>query len=324
MGEPELRVEVDEEEAVRKGVTLLQVSKAVRTALEGEVATRIRRRGRELDVRVRLRPEDRKSVEALGRIPIPAVRGGVVPLREVARFRVTRGPVEITREDKQRVVTVTANVSGRDLGAVWRDIRRELARVRLPRGVWVEFGGELEKMAETFKDMAIVLAVSVVLVYMIMAAQFESLLHPVAVMASVPLSAIGVTVLLAICGITWSVASLVGCVILVGVVVNDAIVLVDFTNRLRRLWGMPLLKAIVKAAGIRLRPVISTTATTVLGVLPMALSRQEGVEIRAPMALAIIGGLLSATILTLIVVPVAYASLELLKGRLLRKCPPEG
>ena len=216
------------------------------------------------------------------------------------------GPSEVRRIGQRRVAVVSANVTSRDLGSISREIQERVKRVALPQGYLITIGGQFEEMQTASESMLLALLLAVFLVYAVMAAQFESLVHPLIIIFSIPLAFIGVVYALYILEIPVSVVVFIGGIVLAGVVVNDAIVLVDYINRLRS-TGLPIDDAIVKACQTRLRPVLMTTMTTVLGLTPMAIGLGEGSEIRVPLAITCIAGLLSATFLTLVVVPSIYS-----------------
>jgi len=219
------------------------------------------------------------------------------------------GPAEIRRADGTRVALITANLAGRDLGSVTTEIKAILESTTWPSGYDWRMGGQEEEMATSFGSMRLAFGLAVFMVYLVMASQFESLLHPFVIMFSVPFAAIGVLVTMWLFGVTLSVVSLIGCILLAGIVVNAAIVLVDYANQLRR-EGIPKAKALARAGRVRLRPILMTAATTVFGLLPMALGLGEGAELRTPMALTVIGGIVTSTFLTLLVVPAVYAVLD--------------
>jgi len=312
---PEMRVRVDRERAAALGVQSLAVSSTLRTALGGQVITRLQQGGQEIDVRLQVPEELRKSVATLQSLEVASPAGLRVPLGEVTEFTPALGAVTIDRHDQVRSASVTAQLSGRPLGDVVADIRRELDRLALPEGYSVEFAGEQQQMAESFASLALALLLAILLVYMIMAAQFESLLHPFIIMFALPSTFVGVVLALAVTGRTLNVPALIGVIMLAGIVVNNAIVLVDYINQLRA-RGYSCREAILLAGPVRLRPILMTTLTTVLGMMPMALGRGAGAETQAPLATAVIGGLSVSTLLTLVVVPVIYSLLDDLGGRL--------
>jgi len=306
MGKPELQIMVDREKASQMGLTVGQIAETVKAAMLGVVPTKYRIGGDEYDIRVRFRDFDRQSIADVGNIKIATPAGNLVPLYHVADFVKEMGPVKITREDQERNVTVTANTFERDIGSIVEDMKSIESEMDIPEGYFIEYGGTYEDMHEAFVSLVQALAIAIILIYMIMAAQFESLLHPFVIMFTVPLSFIGVVFGLIVFHKTLSVPAFMGMIILSGVVVNNGIVMIDYINHLRR-KGMNPLEAIVEGATIRLRPVLITTFTTVAGMLPMALSQTQGSELRSPMAVAVAGGLLFATFLTLFVIPVVYS-----------------
>jgi len=230
----------------------------------------------------------------------------------------TKAPKEIIREDQERMVSVNVDVSGRDLRSVTRDVQRKLKEVAIPNDFRVEISGVAEEQQKSFVYLGLAIMVAILLTYMVMASQFESLLDPFIILFTIPLSLIGVAFALLITGTDLSVMALIGIVMLVGIVVNNGIVLVDYTNKLRE-RGRGLFEAIVEAGSVRMRPVLMTALTTILAMLPLALGLGESGESWAPMARSVMGGLTVATALTLIVVPVIYAVVEILAGKIRRK-----
>ena len=305
-GKPELQIRLDREKAARLGITAGMLASTVETAAKGKVATQFRTGGDEFDIRVKFREEDRRTRKDIENIVITSPLGRQFYLRQIAHISKGKGPVQLFRENQTRKVSVTANVSGRDLGSIMNDIRTKVSQLSLPQGYFIEYGGEYERMRETFISLGGVFILAILLVYMIMAAQFESLVHPFTVIFTVPLALIGVVWGLFIAGYTLSLASLIGIIILVGVVVNNGIVLVDYVNKLRE-RGLNKEEALIRGATTKLRAIVLATSTAILGMVPMFLSRAEGSEMRSPMALSVIGGLLVSTILLLIVVPVLYS-----------------
>jgi len=231
-----------------------------------------------------------------------------IPLAQVASITQEEGPVKIVRDNQSRMVLVTASILDRDLGSVMEEIIEILKPIQatLPDGYFVEYGGQYEQMIDTFITLGQALALAILLVFMVMASQFESLIHPFVIMVTIPLALIGVVIGFLISGITISLTSFIGFIMLTGIVVNNGIVLVDYINQLRR-KGIEATAAIIEAGSTRLRPVLITALTTIFGMLPMVLDSSEGAEMRAPMAITVIGGLTAATFLTLFVVPSLYS-----------------
>ncbi len=307
-GQPEIEIEIARERVARHGLTVREVADAIEAYMRGLVATRFVDFDRRIDVLVRPPEEVRREFNNLLQFQI---RG--VPVRELIEWRETLAPVEVLREGQSRVVPVYADVTGGGLDAAVSAIQAALSDLQVPSRMRYEVGGVNEEMRESFRSLALAFALALALVFMILAAQFESVVHPFTIMLAVPLAAIGAVAALIVTGGGVNVMSLIGFVILIGIVVNDAIIKVDFINQYRR-EGAPLREAILEAGRVRLRPIIMTTVTTVLGLTPLALGIGAGADLRAPLAVAVIGGLISATLLTLIVVPVIYASLESLLG----------
>ncbi|HEX6971232.1 MAG TPA: efflux RND transporter permease subunit [Limnochordia bacterium] len=314
-GRPELQIHIDRDRAAQLGLTVGQIASAVRTAVDGTTVTRYRpgAGGTEIDVTVVLAEEDRRSPAALEQLMIATPLGGSVPLSAVARLTEAQSPITIARSDQSRVVTVVSQLSDRALGAVIADIRAALEDVPLPPGVTVDFGGQNEQMVEAFSDLSVAFILAIALTYMILAVQFESLVQPFIIMMSVPLGLIGVVLGLLVFGTNLSVPAFVGVIMLAGIVVNNGIVMVDYINQLRR-EGTPLDEAVVAGASTRLRPVLMTASTTVLGMFPLALGIGEGAELQAPIAVVVVGGLTVSTLLTLLVTPVLYLLAEAVRA----------
>jgi HAE1 family hydrophobic/amphiphilic exporter-1 len=300
------------------GFTAGSLASSVSVALEGEVVTRVRREGKEIDVRVRLREQDRRTVEDIGALPLVSPLGYTVPLREIATIRGVTAPAEIKHSDQRRLAEVTANIEGRSLGAVIADARMALDGMDLPAGYVLKYAGEYEQMTESFTWLGVMLAMAVLLVYMIMAAEFESLVHPLAIMFAMPFAATGALLALFLTGESLDITALIGLIMLMGIAVTNAIVLVDYVNQLRRA-GRPLHEALVEGAKVRLRPVVMTAVATVFAMLPMALALREGQELERSMAIVVIGGLATTTVLTLVIVPLVYAILDSLGGTIKNK-----
>ena len=308
-GHPEVQIFFDQERAAALGLTVKQISDQVVGKIRGKVATRYSWRDRKIDVLVRLAEDERQSIDAVRELIVNPESERPVPLSSVAEIRVAEGPSEIRRSDQERIALIQANLAYGDLGAGVAEARRALAGMQLPYGLSMRITGQSEEMEASFRSLLFALALAVFLVYLVMAAQFESLLHPFVILFSIPLAAVGVALALWLTDTRFSVIVFIGLIMLAGIVVNNAIVLVDLINQLREA-GLERVAAIREAARLRLRPIMMTTLTTVLGLLPMALGLGEGAEMRTPMAVTVIGGLLTSTLLTLVVVPVMYALLD--------------
>lgn len=310
-GQPEVQIYFDRLRLAELGTTVQRIGELLRNKLQGEVATELTRRDRKVDIRVRALDTERETLEDLKRMVVsPANYPVPVTLDNVAEVRTVDGPAEIRRVDQERVAVVSANIKGRDLGSVVAEIEENLATMALPEGFDLAMGGQNEEMVRSFDSMKFAMSLAVFLVYLVMASQFESLLHPFIIMFTIPLGLVGSVMALLLTGETVSVVVLIGFIMLAGIVVNNAIVLIDYVNQLRRDGGMTKVEAVIRAGELRFRPILMTTATTVLGLLPMALGLGEGAEIRAPMAITVIGGLLVSTMLTLVIIPVVYTIVD--------------
>jgi HAE1 family hydrophobic/amphiphilic exporter-1 len=308
MGNPEVQVRFDREQLARLGLNLATVAQTVRTKIQGEVATRFTEGDREIDIRVRALNQGDAKVEDIHDLIIGHVDGRPIYLKSVATISLTEGPTEIRRIGQKRAALVGGNLSGRDMGAVAEDVRARIKTLALPMGVSAALSGQEKELQESFRSLALAMGLAIFLVYLVMASQFESFLHPFVIIFTLPLGAIGVILALAITGNTINVVAIIGAVMLAGIVVNNAIVLIDAVNQRRR-SGDPLNEALTGAGLARLRPILMTSATTIFGLMPMALGLGEGAELRAPLAVTVIGGLAVATALTLIVIPVVYSLL---------------
>jgi HAE1 family hydrophobic/amphiphilic exporter-1 len=321
---PEISWFVDREKAANLGLGAFQIGQTVQTALMGKVATRMEKYGTEIDVRIWLKEDQRDEIQELGNVIIRSPLGFDVPLRQVAKIEYGQAPDKLFRENQMRVAWVGGDVGGRDLRSTMSDVRRELAGVALPDGYLISYSGEDEDLRESMRDLFIDFLFAALLVYMIMAALFESFMHPFTIMFSIPFALTGALLALFIghlvAGMTITVNALIGVVMLVGIVVNNAIVLLDYVRR-GQMGGLSCREALVKAGSVRLRPILLTALTTILGLTPLALGMGEGSEVRAPMAVAVIGGLTVSTLLTLVIIPVIYtytnAFAEKVKSRLL-------
>ena len=309
LGDPEVQIAFDRAKLAAMDLDPGEASRLVRNAVQGEAATQFNDPERKIDVRVRASSDERSLVQSLDLLQVGRNAGEPVRLGAVAKIDVERGPSEIRRISQQRAATVSANLQGRDLKSASEEIQARLSQTDLPPGVRVALAGQNRDLVESFGSLRFALLLAVFLVYLVMASQFESLLHPFVVMFSLPLAVVGVAVGLAFTGTGISIMVLIGLVVLAGIVVNNAIVLVDYANQLRAA-GRSKIDALVEAGHARLRPILMTTLTTVLGLLPMAFAFGEGSELRAPLAITLIGGLTLATVLTLVVIPVVYASLD--------------
>jgi len=293
------------------GLLVGQVENTVQTATLGKVATRFRDADEEVDVRVRFKPEYRNRLDDIKSIPLQTAFNKTVYLEQVADISEGEGPIRINRENQSRRVSVTANIAGRDLGSVIRDVKSRLSGVEqsLPAGYFLEYGGAYEQMIDAFKVVLAAFALAILLIYMVMASQFESLRHPFIIMFTIPLGLIGVVFGLLVTGKPLNLPVMIGFILLAGIAVNNGIVMIDYMNQLIR-SGVDKRTAILDGASTRLRPVLLTALTTILGMLPMAFTTSSGAEMRSPIAIAVVGGLTATTFLTLFIIPAIYSMME--------------
>ncbi|NOX37240.1 MAG: efflux RND transporter permease subunit [Calditrichaeota bacterium] len=308
-GNPEVQIIYDRQRLAYYGLNILEVANIVRNKIRGDVATQFKQEDRRIDILVRLREEDKASLDQLRRINVNPNGDIPIPLESVAQIVVNEGPSEIRRIDQQRSALILANVVGRDLASVSADVYAALQQLDLPPDFTVDITGQNKEMEVSLNSLKLALLLAIFMVYIVMASQFESLVHPFVILFTIPFALIGVVLVLWLMGIPLNIMVFLGLIMLAGIVVNNAIVMVDYINQLRR-RGLPKNEAIQQAGLARLRPILMTTATTVLGLFPMALGLGDGAEIRTPMAVTVIAGLISATVLTLIVIPTVYALFE--------------
>ncbi|OHD56138.1 MAG: hypothetical protein A2Y33_00885 [Spirochaetes bacterium GWF1_51_8] len=310
-GLPEFQITIDRNLASKAGLNAMSISSAIQTGFAGKVATTIKsKEGTDIEIVVRLRPEDRLTLDDVMSLSVPSPNGKLVPLLSLVEFEKTFGPTAITRKDSIRYILINADVFDRPVDQVIADIQKAIAeKIYLPTGFTISYGGSYKDMQDTFSQLAMAFILALVLVYAIMASQFESLIAPFVIMFAVPFGALGSLILLYITGSTLSTTSAAGLVVLVGIVINNGIVLIDYINQLNA-SGIPIDQACKKAGERRLRPVMMTTLTTVLGLIPMAIGLGQGGELYSPLALSILGGLTVSTVFTLIVVPTAYSAIR--------------
>jgi HAE1 family hydrophobic/amphiphilic exporter-1 len=308
-GNPEIQIVFDQERAAKLGLAVRDVADRVVANVRGELATRYTWRDRKIDVLVRSVDTREASVEEIKQLIVNPTSARPVPLEAVADVRIARGPAEIRRVNQERVAIITADLAYGDLGAGVLELQRIIDSVPMPAGMAAIVTGQSEEMEASFRSMQFALALAIFLVYLVMASQFESLLHPFVILFTIPLALVGAVLALYLTGTSINVVAFIGVIMLAGIVVNNAIVLIDLINQLRA-NGMEKNAAIMEAGRARLRPILMTTATTVLGLLPMAIGVGEGAEVRTPMAITVIGGLLTSTLLTLLVIPVVYSLVD--------------
>jgi HAE1 family hydrophobic/amphiphilic exporter-1 len=312
-GSPEELILIDRQKAADMHLTVSKIANVLQTILSGTKAGYYRQGGDEYVILVKLRDAEQMDLRDILDLTTTNTEGEPVVLRNVVTVGPRKGPVLIERKDQERVINVSADISGRDMGSILSDLRERLRKVPTPSDFTIGFGGDYEEQQKSFHELLLSCVLAIVLVYMVMACQYESLRDPFVVMFSVPLAAIGVILMLFLTRTTFNVQSFIGCIMLEGIVVNNAILLVDHTNLLRRRDGMGLREAIEEAGRRRLRPILMTALTTIIGLIPLAIGLGEGGEAQAPMARAVIGGLLSSTLITLVFVPVVYSVFERLE-----------
>ena len=317
-GIPEVQIRVDRTRASQYGLTAAQIASAIHSVASGVNATKFKYEGNEIDVIISGDSTAKQSIANLEQIMISTPTGFNVPLGQVANVIVDRGPFTINREGQVRIVTISAQILGRDLGSIAKDVEESLQYYNMPDGYSYEIGGENKEMIKAFKELGLVLILAIILVYMILAAQFESLINPLIIMVSVPLGLSGGIIALVITRTALSVPAYIGFIILAGIVVNNAIVLIDYILILQS-QGQDIKNAILKAGPIRLRPVLMTALTTILGLIPLAFGGGEGSEMEAPLAITVIGGLTISTVLTLVFIPIMYSLIEDGRNRFRKK-----
>jgi len=308
-GNPEIQIVFDQERAAKLGLAVRDIANRVVANVRGELATRYTWRDKKIDVLVRSVDTRHSSIEEIRRLIVNPTSDRPVTLDAVAEVKVSQGPAEIRRVAQERVAIITANLAYGDLGAAAAEAGAIVNRIPMPEGISALVSGQSEEMDESFKSMQFALILAIFLVYLVMASQFESLIHPFVILFTIPLALVGAVLALFITGTTINIVALIGVIMLAGIVVNNAIVLVDLINQLRA-QGVERLEAIMEAGSARLRPILMTSLTTALGLLPMAMGFGEGSEVRTPMAITVIGGLVVSTLLTLVVIPVVYSLMD--------------
>jgi HAE1 family hydrophobic/amphiphilic exporter-1 len=308
-GRPELAVRVDRPKAALLGMTVSGVADTLRTNIAGNQAAFYRERGFEYPIVVRLREEDRERIGDINELLLSTPTGQVMQAKNLVTLDSDRGPVSIDRKNQERIARVNAEIET-SLSEAVEAVQAQLPRLSLPKDFSVGFGAEVEQQARAFGQLQMVLILALLLTYAVMAAQYESLRDPFVIMFSVPLAAIGVVIILLATRTTFSLQAYIGVIMLAGIVVSNAILLVDYTNTLRRRDGLPLREAIERAGRTRLRPILMTSTCTALGLLPLALGYGEGAELQAPLARVVIGGLATSTLVTLVFVPAVYTLFE--------------
>lgn len=317
-GKPEIRLEVDRQRAADSGISVAQIGTTLRTLVEGETVSKLQENGKDIDITVRLQEQDRDNYQDILNTTLTSYRGLQVPLNSVARASFSTGSGVIMRQDRQRQIVIGANFTDYSQSQITSMIEERMDKVSIPPSVKYKFGGQLEMMQESFQVLTLSLLLSVIFIYMVLASQFGSFLQPLIIMVALPLAAIGAFLALLVTGRPLDITAMIGVILLMGIAAKNSIILIDFTNILRR-QGLSVKAALLTAGPIRLRPVLMTSLALILGMLPIALELGEGSEFRSPMAITVIGGLVTSTLFTLIVVPVIYDLFAGLRARFFKK-----
>jgi HAE1 family hydrophobic/amphiphilic exporter-1 len=305
-GIPQQEIRVNRQKIADLGLSVRDVTRILETAVAGTKVGEFRAEGESYRIFVQLKDAEKRTIEEILDLTLTTDSGQRVVLRNLVAAESGRGPILIDRKDQQRLVRVEANVAGRDLGSVAAEVQNLLDGIPRPVGYDLRVAGSFEEQQKAFRELVVSLILALVLVYMVLACQYESFRDPLVVMASVPLAAIGVLVILFLTGTTLNLQSYIGCIMLGGIVVNNAILLVDQAGQLSR-RGLPVREAVAEAGRRRLRPILMTTLTTILALVPLAFGIGEGADAQAPLARAVIGGLTGSTLITLVLIPVVYS-----------------
>ena len=313
-GKQEMQVQVDKRKASSMGLNTAMVAAQVRQSIYGTSAGKFTEQGEDYEINIRYAPEYRNRIEALDNLVITNLLGQQIPLHMVANIEPGTGPLQIQHKAQQRIVKISCNLQGISLGEATEDVEQIISQADIPQDLDVEIAGQVSEQSASFSDLYLILIIGVLLVYMVMAAQFESLKDPFIIMFALPFTFVGIIAAFFVTGLTLSVTTFIGVIMLMGIVVNNGIVLVDYTNLLRA-RGYELFDAVVEAGRSRMRPVLMTSFTTILGMLPMALSKGMGREMYSPLGVTIIGGLLVSTLVTLLLVPTIYSTFHIKSSR---------
>ena len=308
-GNPEVQIRINRQRAMDLGLTPMQVSSEIKTAINGTVVSKYRYGGDEIDVRVTSAESETTNVDTLKNLVVLNAQGNSIPLSEIASFELSTGPVQIERQDQARQATISCDLLGRDLNSVTKDIQAQVAKIQLPSGYTIDYGGDNEQMAEAFSSLLLAFLMAILLVYVVLVIQYESFRDPFVIMFSLPGAIIGVVLALLVTGRSFSVTAFIGIIMLVGIAVANAIVYVDYLKKMLA-SGMERTAALVETGRVRLRPILMTALATILAMIPMATGLGEGTETNAPLATVVIGGLIAATFVTLFLVPVVYSILD--------------
>lgn len=317
-GNPQYSINIDRRKASSFGLSVSRIGSTVKSSVKGKISGVFREKGEEYDIKVILKEDYRTNIRDIKNISLLTNGGGLINLSQVAEIELAAGPAVLERENKRRRVVVYSNYSEGDFSGVMKEVRNVVGDIFMPAGYYVEYGGEAENVREMLTTLIQLFALAILLIYMVMAAQFESFIQPLIIMVTLPLAWIGVMWILIITGRNISMPAAMGVLILFGIVVNNAIVLIDCINQLRKDEGMGLREAVLEGAKIRMRPILMTASTTIIAMIPMALSSAEGSAVRSVVAISIIGGLMVGTILTLFVIPMVY---DFVEKRISRRVP---
>jgi HAE1 family hydrophobic/amphiphilic exporter-1 len=309
VGRPEIAIRVDRPKAAMLGMTVQGVATTIQTNVQGTTAAQFRDRGNEYPIVVRLREQDREAISDIGDVLVGTPSGQVVPARNLLDIGRSTGPTQIDRKNMERINTVNAEIEV-PLSEAVEAVQARVGELRIPPDFSVGFGAEVEEQEEAFQQLLLVLVLAVLLVYAVMASQYESLRDPFIIMFSIPVAAIGIVLALLVTNTAFSMQAYIGVIMLAGIVVSNAILLVDYINTLRKRDGLPLREAVELGGRTRLRPILMTAIATMLGLVPMAIGFGEGGELQAPLARVVIGGLLASTLVTLVLVPAVYTLFE--------------
>jgi HAE1 family hydrophobic/amphiphilic exporter-1 len=314
VSKPEVNIEIDRNKASDLGVNPYIVASTVRSFIDGTVATQFEGKEEQIDVRVKLKKDERKNINDLALMTVMSNKkisgqNFLIPITEIAAIKQSVSPTQINRYDKQKEILVSANTYGRTLGVILQDITNKTSAIKLDPGYSISVTGTGQMQSESFGDILISLMLAIVFVYIVLAAQFDNFVHPLSIMLALPMAIIGAVLMLLIFGSSISIMSLIGIIMLMGLVTKNGILLIDYTNVLRE-RGIPRFEALLQAGPTRLRPILMTTFAMIFGMIPVAIGAGEGSEFRAPMGQAVIGGLITSTFLTLFIVPVVYSILD--------------
>jgi HAE1 family hydrophobic/amphiphilic exporter-1 len=306
---PQFNLIIDRDAAAHYGVSVKDVMTALRTAYQGNVATQFSTGNSQISVLIKYPNNFSTKIENINNITINTSGGTLVPLNQIAKVEPGEGPAQIRRQDQNRTASIQANVFGAAVGDVQAQVKAKIDAIQPPDGYQIKMGGQATQQNSAFSDLSYMLILSVLLVYIVMASQFESFYSPFIIMFSLPPTFVGAILGLLVTHRTINMNSIIGMIMLVGIVVNNAIVLIDYTNQLRK-QGMPLYDALIEAGKVRLRPILMTTATTVLAMLPLVIGFGEGAETQASMATVVCFGLTLSTMITLVLIPVVYTLMD--------------